>query len=64
MAITTATNQMTKSYFDIAVNYDKLDRTPTREETVEPPKKQMSLEENDEYNELWDEFRDEEDTIH
>lgn len=63
MAITTATKEMTKSYFSIAVNYDKMDRVPTKNEVM-PPKKQMTTEENEEYNELWDEFRDGEDTLH
>jgi hypothetical protein len=63
MAITSATEQMTKSYFEIIVNYDKLDTSPEKKQ-IDIPKEQMSKDDNDDFNELWDDFRDEEDTIH
>lgn len=63
MAITSATEQMTKSYFTIVVNYDKLDTSPERKK-IDVKKEQMSTQDNEDFNELWDDFRDEEDTIH
>jgi len=63
MTITNATGVMCKNYIEIANKYDKIDM-PTKEKK---PTITMNKEENDEFNELWDEFRDNSDdggTIH
>lgn len=60
MTITNATEEMSKSYLDVSSKYDKIN-VPKRSgyKTEE-----LSTEENDEFNELWDEFRDKERTLH
>lgn len=63
MTITNATGVMCKNYNEIASKYDKID-TPTKKK---PAPQNMNREQNDEFNELWDEFRDYDDggeTIH
>ena len=60
MTITNATEAMSKSYLDVSSKYDKIE-VPKREEyKVE----EMSTEDNDEFNELWDEFRDVKKVLH
>jgi len=63
MTITNATGTMCKNYVEIASKYDKID-TPTKKKN---PPQNMNKSQNDEFNELWDEFRDYDDggeTIH
>jgi hypothetical protein len=60
MTITMATEEMTKSYLDVALKYEKL-KVP-KQGDYEP--EQLNKEDNDEFNELWDEFRDTRKTLH
>lgn len=63
MTITNATGIMCKNYSEIANKYDKIE-VPTKEKKTAIS---MNKKENDEFNELWDEFRDLDDgsdTIH
>ena len=60
VTITNATEEMTKSYLDVSKKYEKI-MVPKRSEH---PIEQLSEEENNEFNELWDEFRDIRKTIH
>ena len=60
VTITNATEEMTKSYMDVSKKYDKIVVPKRSEHTME----QLSEEENNEFNELWDEFRDIRKTIH
>jgi hypothetical protein len=60
VTITNATEEMTKSYMDVSKKYDKI-VVPKRSEHI---MEQLSEEENNEFNELWDEFRDIRKTIH
>jgi len=60
MTITNATEEMTKSYLDVALRYERMD-LPKRGEYIP---EELSKDENDEFNELWDEFRDTRKTLH
>jgi len=60
MTITNATEEMTKSYLDVALKYERIDLPKRGEYKPE----ELSKEENDEFNELWDEFRDTRKTLH
>jgi hypothetical protein len=60
MTITNATEEMSKSYFDVSSKYDRIDIPKRGQYATE----ELSKEENDEFNELWDEFRDKQGTIH
>jgi hypothetical protein len=60
VTITNATEEMTKSYLDVSKKYEKI-VVPKRSEH---PIEQLSEEENNEFNELWDEFRDIKKSIH
>jgi hypothetical protein len=60
MTITNATEEMTKSYLDVALKYERMD-LPKRGEYIP---EELSKDENDEFNELWDEFRDTRKTLH
>ena len=60
MTITNATEEMTKSYLDVALKYERID-LPKRGEYIP---EELSKDENDEFNELWDEFRDTRKTLH
>lgn len=57
MSITNATNEMQKSYLSIAKNYDRIQQKP---DNAPYESKELTNEENKKFNELWDEFRDEE----
>ena len=61
VTITNATDEMTKSYKKLADNYLNLD-VPRKENRYE--QEMMSDEDNDNYNQLWDEFRDTKKTYH
>jgi hypothetical protein len=60
VTITNATEEMTKSYIEVSKKYEKIVVPKRSEHNVE----QLSEEENNEFNELWDEFRDVRKTIH
>lgn len=57
MSITNATNEMQKSYLSIAKNYDRIQQKP---DNTPYESKELTDEENKKFNELWDEFRDNE----
>ena len=60
VTITHATDEMAKSYNDVSKKYEKIS-IPKREEY---DMEELSTEENDTFNELWDEFRDRKKTLH
>ena len=60
MTITNATEEMSKSYLDVSSKYDRID-VPKRGQYIT---EELSKEENDDFNELWDEFRDKERILH
>ena len=60
ITITNATEAMSKSYLDVSSKYDKIE-VPKREEYKA---EELSPEDNDEFNELWDEFRDVKKVLH
>jgi UTP-glucose-1-phosphate uridylyltransferase len=61
MTITNATAEMTKSYEKIAKNYLSLD-VPKKDDVYE--QEQLSDDENESFNTLWDDFRDSKKTYH
>jgi hypothetical protein len=61
VTITTATEELAKSYSDVSLKYDMIE---VPKQKLEQEKKQLTKEENDLYNELWDGFRDKKKTIH
>ncbi len=60
MTITNATEEMSKSYLDVSSKYERIDLPKRGEYKAE----QLDKDENDEFNELWDEFRDKERILH
>ena len=60
VTITNATEEMTKSYLEVSKKYENI-AIPKRGELEY---EELSEEENDEYNKLWDEFRDIKKSIH
>jgi hypothetical protein len=60
VTITNATDEMSKSYIEVSKKYEKIVVPKRGEHNVE----QLSEDENDEFNELWDEFRDIKKTLH
>jgi len=60
VTITNATEEMTKSYMEVSKKYEKIVVPKRSEHNIE----QLSEEENNEFNELWDEFRDVRKSIH
>ena len=60
ITITNATEAMSKSYLDVSSKYDKIE-IPKREEYKA---EELSTDDNDEFNELWDEFRDVKKVLH
>ena len=60
ITITNATEAMSKSYLDVSSKYDKIEIPKREEYTAE----ELSPEDNDEFNELWDEFRDVKKVLH
>lgn len=60
ITITNATEEMSKSYLDVSSKYERIDLPKRGEYKVE----QLDKDENDEFNELWDEFRDKERILH
>lgn len=60
ITITNATEEMSKSYVDVSSKYDKIEIPKRGDYNIE----QLAKDENDEFNELWDEFRDTPKTLH
>ena len=60
VTITNATDEMTKSYIEVSKKYEKIVVLKRGEHNIE----QLSEDENNEFNELWDEFRDIKKTLH
>jgi hypothetical protein len=60
VTITNATEEMTKSYIEVSKKYEMIVVPKRSEHKIE----QLSEEENNEFNELWDDFRDIRKTIH
>ena len=60
ITITNATEAMSKSYLDVSSKYDKIEIPKREEYKVE----ELSPDDNDEFNELWDEFRDVKKVLH
>jgi len=64
MTITNATNEMQKSYVNIIKDYSIIDKVPERVQGVEFRRERLSDEQNKEVNEIFNEFEDEDPTIH
>ena len=64
MTITNATHEMGKSYGQVIKNYDVIDKVPEKEKNVEFKRERLSDQDNEKINEIFDEFNDEEPTIH
>jgi hypothetical protein len=60
VTITNATDEMTKSYLEVSKKYENI-VIPKRGELEY---EELTESENDEYNKLWDEFRDPKKSIH
>jgi hypothetical protein len=60
VTITNATDEMSKSYLEVSSKYERIDSPKKGEYQAQ----EMTLEENDEFNELWDSFRDRQRTLH
>ena len=60
VTITSATDEMTKSYLEVSKKYEKIVIPKQGELEYE----ELSKDQNDEFNELWDEFRDPKKSIH
>ena len=60
ITITNATEAMSKSYLDVSSKYERIDLPKQGEYKAE----ELSPEDNDEFNELWDEFRDVKKVLH
>ena len=64
MTITNATHEMGKSYGQVIKNYDVIDKVPEKEKGLEFKRERLSDQQNEEINEIFDEFKDEDPTIH
>jgi hypothetical protein len=64
MTITNATNEMAKSYGQVIKNYDVIDKVPEKAQGLEFKRERLSDQQNEEINEIFDEFKDEDPTIH
>jgi hypothetical protein len=60
VTITNATDEMTKSYIDVSTKYEMIDAPKQSKYKVE----ELTKEDNDKFNELWDGFRDTKKTLH
>jgi len=60
VTITNATDEMTKSYFEVSKKYENIVVPKRTEQNIE----QLSDDENEHFNELWDEFRDVKKILH
>ena len=65
LTITNATEEMSRSYHQIAKGYEKIDPPPQGKESDEYyEQERLSEEAEEEYNEIWDSFRDTKKTLH
>ena len=64
MTITNATGEMAKSYGQVIKNYDTIDKVPEKKADLQFKRERLSDEQNEEINEIFDEFKDEDPTIH
>jgi len=64
MTITNATNEMQKSYVNIIADYNVLDKVPERVQNIKYDQQRLSDEQNKEVNEIFNEFEDEDPTVH
>ena len=64
MTITNATTEMQKSYAQVVKNYDTIDKVPEKKPDLQFKRERLSDEQNEEINEIFDEFKDEDPTIH
>jgi hypothetical protein len=64
MTITNATNEMQKSYVNIIKDYNVLDKVPERVQNMKYEQQRLSDEQNKEVNEIFNEFEDEDPTVH
>ena len=64
MTITNATGEMAKSYNNVIKNYDDVDKVPEKRKDIEFKRERLSDEQNEKINEIFDEFKDEDPTIH
>ena len=64
MTITNATGEMAKSYGQVIKNYDTIDKVPEKKTDLQFKRERLSDEQNEEINEIFDEFKDEDPTIH
>ena len=64
MTITNATIEMAKSYGQVIKNYDVIDKVPEKQKGVEFKRERLTDKQNEEINEIFDEFQDEDPTIH
>ena len=60
VTITNATDEMTKSYIDVSTKYEMIDIPKQSKYKAE----ELTKEDNDKFNELWDGFRDTKKTLH
>ena len=60
VTITNATDEMTKSYIDVSTKYEMIDAPKQGTYKTE----ELTKEDNDKFNELWDGFRDTKKTLH
>ena len=60
VTITNATDEMTKSYIDVSTKYEMIDVPKQSKYKAE----ELTKEDNDKFNELWDGFRDTKKTLH
>ena len=64
MTITNATGEMAKSYGQVIKNYDTIDKLPEKKADLQFKRERLSDQQNEEINEIFDEFKDEDPTIH
>lgn len=65
VSITSATDEMTKSYLEVSKKYEKVAMPEQGKLNLKLEEaEELSKDENDEFNELWDEFRDIKKTLH
>jgi hypothetical protein len=64
MTITNATNEMQKSYVNIIKDYNVLDKVPERVQNMKYEQQRLSDDQNKEVNEIFNEFEDEDPTVH
>ena len=64
MTITNATNEMQRSYVNIIKDYNVLDKVPERVQNMKYKQQRLSDDQNKEVNEIFNEFEDEDPTVH